>query len=282
MFRKLNITTQDRWPHHRFGWPNVLQAMHRDLHDPLGVTFIDAVEEEGWGASSPDRPWVGFLHQPHSLARAAGDLGKCVGLWVMTEDMKRRLGPKPFPVSVIKYAINPAPAKRFHRGYTATLAMVGHCNRMPSDFIALKAKSLRKIYVVTPDVTGRGQVIANMCQKAKIDIVPSLSAAGYDDLLAFTYIFLPLSDMGGCTALNECIAAGTPVLVPRLPAAIEYLGASYPLFYDSLDHAAQLIEDINLGLGVRAHEHLMSMDKADLDIATFTQRFEETEVYRAL
>jgi len=47
--------------------------------------------------------------------------------------------------------------------------------------------------------------------------------------------------------------------VNRHPAVVEYCGEDYPLYFDSLDHAFELICDFDKIFA--AHEHFKSMDK---------------------
>ena len=58
----------------------------------------------------------------------------------------------------------------------------------------------------------------------------------------------------------------TPIVLNRHPAAEEYLGVDYPLFYDKFRTAGELLTTNQI---VRGHEYLKAMDKGWLDGAAF-------------
>tara|TARA_R100000995_G_C3477132_1_gene121603 strand:- start:1539 stop:1871 length:333 start_codon:yes stop_codon:yes gene_type:complete len=81
----------------------------------------------------------------------------------------------------------------------------------------------------------------------------------YDEMMTSCIVFLDLYDSSANNAVIECIARNTPLLVNRHPAIVEYCGEDYPLYFDSLDHAFELICDLDKIFA--AHEHFKSMDK---------------------
>ncbi len=80
-------------------------------------------------------------------------------------------------------------------------------------------------------------------------------------------IFLNLIDCSAVNTIIECIVRHTPLLVNPLPAVVEYLGEDYPLYYNDLNHAAQLLIDEDKVL--QAHCYLRDMDKSHLGIECF-------------
>jgi len=114
-----------------------------------------------------------------------------------------------------------------------------------------------------------------------VEISPYLHNDAYDDLLSENLVFLHLYDSSANNALIECIARGTPVLVNPLPAVIEYLGAEYPLYFDTLEEAAAKAEDDQL---VTDAHHYLSSDSLRGKLAGkyFVRSFVESEIYRSL
>jgi hypothetical protein len=53
----------------------------------------------------------------------------------------------------------------------------------------------------------------------------------FDDLLSFQVIFINLVDASAVNTILECISRNTPIIVNRIPATVELLGNTYPLFY---------------------------------------------------
>ena len=62
-------------------------------------------------------------------------------------------------------------------------------------------------------------------------------------LLCRNIAFVELHDAGANNTVVECIARATPLLVNKLPSVVEYLGAGYPFYYDSLEEAAEKAEE---------------------------------------
>ena len=81
----------------------------------------------------------------------------------------------------------------------------------------------------------------------------------FDDMLTSCVAFLDLYDSSANNAVIECIARNTPLLVNRHPAVVEYCGEDYPLYFDSLDHAYELVCDFDKIFA--AHEYFKNMDK---------------------
>jgi len=90
-------------------------------------------------------------------------------------------------------------------------------------------------------------------------VLPFISSDRYDDFLASSIVFLDLIDTSANTAIIECIASSTPVLVNPLDAVVEYLGEDYPFYYDSMEEASEKIN--NRSLIIETCEYLKSMDK---------------------
>lgn len=105
-----------------------------------------------------------------------------------------------------------------------------------------------------------------------VEILERLEDEAYDDLLACNLVFLRLVDAAAVNTALECVARNTPLLVNRLPALEELLGAGYPGFYDDLAHAAHL-------LGSRSkiyamHGYLKNrVDKTKISLESFLTGF---------
>ena len=88
-------------------------------------------------------------------------------------------------------------------------------------------------------------------------------------------------DSSANNAIIESIARATPVLVNPLPAVVEYLGADYPLYFDTLEAAAKKSSDFVLLRD--AHQYLLECDtRKKLTPERFRESFESSEVYQRL
>lgn len=108
-----------------------------------------------------------------------------------------------------------------------------------------------------------------------------LSNNDYDQLLSSNIVFLYLYDSSANNAVIECIARATPLLVNPIPAVVEYLGASYPLYFSDLHEAAEKALDVSLIED--AHEYLKVCPvRAKLSQEYFLQSFIRSQVYQTL
>jgi tetratricopeptide (TPR) repeat protein len=112
-------------------------------------------------------------------------------------------------------------------------------------------------------------------------VMPYVSNDDYDELLSENIGFVHLYDASVNNAVIECIARGTPLLVNRLPAVVEYLGLHYPYYFDDLEEAKR--KALDLCLIQETHEYLMTCDtRRKLTSDYFLNSFRESEVYRLI
>jgi polysaccharide pyruvyl transferase WcaK-like protein len=106
-----------------------------------------------------------------------------------------------------------------------------------------------------------------------VQIIPTLENNEYDELLSKNIVFINLVNASACNTLIECVVRNTPILINRLEAVEEILGANYPLYYDSIQEAGELATDINKIK--EAHIYLTKLDKTKLSISIFIKEFEQ-------
>ena len=97
-------------------------------------------------------------------------------------------------------------------------------------------------------------------------IIENLNNDDYDTLLSNNIVFIKLINASAVNTIIECIVRNTPILVNRLPATIELLGETYPLFYNTLDEASDLLTMKNIKKG---YKYLKNLDKTKFKIETF-------------
>jgi hypothetical protein len=114
---------------------------------------------------------------------------------------------------------------------------------------------------------------------SSVEVIEKLENKQYDKLLSNSVVFLHLVDASAANTIIECIVRETPVLVNRHPALEEYLGKTYPLFYDNLDQIIDLLQPVQV---IKAHQHLKDMDKEFLKIETFLSNLIQTDIYQNL
>jgi hypothetical protein len=78
----------------------------------------------------------------------------------------------------------------------------------------------------------------------------------YDELIDKNIIFIDLFDTAANNVVLECIIRTTPLLLPRLPGSVYYLGEDYPMYFNSLDEIPLLLTENNI---IKTHNYLKNV-----------------------
>ena len=116
--------------------------------------------------------------------------------------------------------------------------------------------------------------------KGNVVVHKHLDNKKFDMFMTNTIGFLNLIDTSANNGVTDCIARNIPLLVNCLPAVVQYLGDDYPFYYNSLETANKKINDTELIK--ETYHYLKNMDKSKLDIHTFMEEFENSNIYRNL
>ncbi len=301
---------------HRSGWPYVLSLLAR-LHNPSGI-LLDAFVERTfcWHPEGPRanlREWIGFIHVPPAVpawfqheqsneAIMASELWRqslpyCRGLFTLSEYHRRALEPKlDLPLCNLVFPTETPELKwsweRFHRNRERKVVQVGWWLRKLHSIYLLPTHSYEKIFlrITHADINALLRKEREVLRTQGVDVDGRYDTARsityvpndeYDLLLAENLVLLNLYDSSANNTVIECIVRGTPLLVNPLPAVVEYLGPDYPLYFGTLEEAAQKAEDLEL---VRqAHAYLTDLPiKSRLEGSHFVKTFVESEIYRGL
>lgn len=95
-----------------------------------------------------------------------------------------------------------------------------------------------------------------------------IPATELETLLTQSCLITELLDASANNVIVDCIARNTPLVVNRHPAAVEYLTADYPLFFDDIAEVPALLADGRIHEG---HLFLKSMDKSWLSGDVFCE-----------
>jgi len=107
-----------------------------------------------------------------------------------------------------------------------------------------------------------------------------LSNDEYDKLLSENICVLNLYDSSCNNTIIECIVRNTPIIVNKLPAVVEYLGADYPLYANSTTEAEKILEDNDLLK--KGYLYLKKMDKTVFTGEYFLESFKNSQIYKDL
>jgi hypothetical protein len=309
--RKIRIEERFAWAHHRTGWDRVESAVEAALASPRADTlFVGAVEQALLVSQEPLRcPWIGVSHQIPELAPGAekiygrkvatldtvGDLlmaslPACRGLFTLSDCMRGRLGARldgRVPIETLRHptelAVRPFRWELYGDDPERRLIQLGQWGRLMRTIYEIEAPSHAKLWLSGKafDAERLRTFMGEPAQPAsEVSMPPRVDDDTYDWLLERSLCLVPLFDSSANTALIECVARAAPVLVNPLPAVIEYLGADYPLYFDSLEEASRAAEDRER---VReAHLYLRRMPKGHLSFAHFVRSMAGSRIYRSL
>jgi glycosyltransferase involved in cell wall biosynthesis len=294
--RKLNASNLAPWPHHRGGWKFVCGLIAKHLHCEDGVRFIDSVEDEVANRRIIAEPWVGFIHQvPKHDLRWFPDLERllqdeywkasaqnCLGLFVLSSYVKNYLQNAgcEIPIARVPYAAEPTQRlfslDRFLARSPKRIVSGGEFLRNFQPYYDLEALGFSKQLLVHEDFKWD-----SILQNDSVTQLGRVTDDEYDSLLEDSVVFLNLLDAPANTAVVECIARNTPLLINRLPGVIEYLGEDYPFYYSSIEEAEAKLQQPAL---IRETSKYLSRSpmKAVLTGESFLAAVQNSAIYRSL
>ncbi len=270
-------------------------------------------EAEAAGEIPYLKPWIGFVHNPleqpewfapdksllviSKLRSWRQSLPYCRGLITLSRWLREQIRPLvEVPLLDIKHPTETPAVKftieKFLQNPQPRLIQVGWWLRRLCSIYRLPARRLKRTLLL-PHVLEEDKLRFSKALEAErrlngippleqwdIEIMPRQPNETYDELLSRNIVFLHLNPCGTSNAVIECIVRHTPVLVNPQPSVVEYLGPSYPLYFETLEEAAAKAEDFNLLR--QAHEYLVELPKDDLSAEYFCRSLAESDLYRNL
>lgn len=309
------IENQFLFQHHLHGRrsPRLLAKMQAD-----GV-FQSLASSEEKGIVPYRQPWVGFLHNPQSIPNWfdyqtpqnlfakeiwQASLPDCLGLFALSEYFAEWLRVQTGkPVSVLthpteiperqfdfdRFLANPHKKivqigwwlRKLHSIYQLPIARhnpLGY-QKVRIGFLFDSAEAIfARLMQIERDID---RIKIDEIYRENTHVIHHLPDDEYDDFLSMNIAFIDLYDSSANNAIIECIARTTPLLVNPLPAVKEYLGADYPMYFNTLEEAAAKALDTSLIL--ETHQYLKSCEtRQKLSGEFFLDSFCKSEVYRLL
>lgn len=293
------------WQHRAGGFCSVVAYAKARLHDPAAeALFVPAVEQYFADRAAPlTRPWLGVMHQvPRSATVWVADgeriirapmflasLRHCRGLFALTSFLcdwlrvqLRAQGVTNVPVSRLYYPLAAPlaphqPVASVADGAPIPVVMIGGYMRNVDDFMELRVPRGFEKVVIDGDANEELRARAEACG---VRVLPRLTDAEFERLFQRAVPFLSLASDGvASTLVTECLGSNTPVLARRRACLEEYLGADYPLFFDSVDAASALLQPADLQ---RAHAHLARLDKSKFTPEHFVSAIARSAAYVGL
>jgi hypothetical protein len=318
--KKVNLADQLNvdFGRHRSGWIFAVRNL-KVLHNPHGVLLDSFIERTfSWhpqGIKPHLRPWIGFIHVPPQIPGWFShkqtievifnseawkeSLPHCRGLFTLSAYHRKYLeGILDIPVNNLLFPTEISHLKWNWDKFTANkekkIVQVGWWLRklhaiyqlpLPKKqyekiFLSVGHKNLPQLLEKEREILlNEGTFVDEMYETA--ETVSYLSDHEYDRLLAENIVFVFLYDASANNTVIECIARNTPILINPLEAVKEYLGDDYPLYYNSLEEAAE--KALDLDLIYKTHRYLIDHPiKPKLTGKYFLTSFADSQIYRGL
>ena len=272
---------------------------------------IDEAAERG---EIPYRePWIGIAHHPQDMPEFFDyrtspqhvfdnyyiheSLKHCKGLFTLSKHygqwLQEYLGDAvpvetlfhPTDLDVEKFTL-----EKFLSNEHKRVVSVGHWLRRFISFKLLPVHKYSKTCLIAEEYTrelqSRERFATTYTNDFGLEIVGQYSEEDwlenevFDQVLTKNIVF---ADYYGCSASNtvlECIARNTPIAVNPHPAVVEYLGEKYPLYFSSIQEAADKIQ--NLDIIEETTNYLSELDKERLSPASFSEDLKQSKIYQSL
>ena len=310
---KINLNNQPIFTSHRSGWTDVIYNM-KELHNSKGVRF-DGFLERNFFSNDPEvykTPWIGVLHNPHNMPEWFSystapqqlltnkafqkSLKKCKGLYAMSEyhaDWMRQVFD--VPVESLYHPVvdrgEPFDIKAYTLNHNKLLINVGWWLRKLTSIDRVDLPSDQKLRLIPYRQGSRAVKTIDMYRAHEESLEPITSTDliaptaycipndEYDELFTQNVIFVDYWDSSANNTVTECIARGTPLIVNKHPAVVEYLGEDYPLYFENLDQVPQMFKSISLIS--QAHKHLNKREHI-INIDNFIMTITSGDIYKSL
>jgi hypothetical protein len=257
-------------------------------------------------------PWAGFAHmtmQQDTPEHLSGEVldeilesqtfqdsaKKCVGLFVFTTTMAARvtakldtLGLPSIPVCAVLHPIGvEANVTKFDDtidleaalSNSSAVVLLGKQYRRIASLHKLRTHR-HKVWLPSSNTPSLSKMVATELAAENVPLDPRVeirrldSHAEYDTFVRQNIILVDLWSAGANNAVLEGMALQAPFLVRKLDGPIEYLGADYPLFFDTLDQVQFWLdhEDILREKMLSAHKYLQRLDTSRLTVEHLGQQ----------
>ena len=268
-----------------------------------------------------EQPWVGFIHNPPYIPDWFKDevylqdmfeqaiwqksIKHCSGLFCLSAYLAEWLKTKvdvpvvnllhPIEIADLQFDFN-----QFMTNPSKKIFQVGWWLRKLNSIYQLPIakdnqlgyEKIRLVPNFAPNADDyQQQIIDQDRQINNLEIIPEydlntvemqhLANNEYDLLLSENIAFMDLYDAGANTAILDCMARATPLLVNPLPAVKEYLGEEYPFYFTNLSEAAAKAMDTDL---IReTHLYLCQSEiRTKFTPTAFLENFKRSQIYQSI
>ncbi|MGD2091258.1 MAG: hypothetical protein PVH61_34095 [Candidatus Aminicenantes bacterium] len=299
------------------GWSWIMSSL-RCLHRDDGVLFDDFIENSfNWQRDESLKeniipykmPWIGFVHCPYNIPESFAEyrsppqgifenieweksLPYCRGLFCLSDSHRNWLETR-FHIPIVKLIHptkrpgEPFSLEKFDANKEKKIVQVGVYLRRFFSIYQLPVKRLKKKFLkvngnwVDELIEAEKKRLNVKVDADSTEVISYLPDYEYDKLLSKNIVFLHLYDSIANNTIVECIARNTPILVNPLESVREYLGESYPYYFETLEEAAWKAE--NIQLIYETYNYLQDLPIKDkLTSEYFCESFVQSDIYQKL
>lgn len=288
------ITSEMEMIGHQCGWKVASDAILYNLHN-YGTNFFSWLDRELF-LRPIKLEWTGILHnvvnypnnQPRGFIHPLNELinhenfksslDKCKGIYTLSKHTTKFIKSSvDIEVETIYHPSNEMPLFSYEAySRNPRILHVGQWMRNYQSYVDLKLDHISKRMIACEDWHYKR---IKSAYGSEVEVVPRLLHVEYKNLFNNSIFFLDLFDVSACNVILECISSCAPLLIRRLPAAEEYLGADYPMFYENLEQARELAQDDVI---CKTHNYLIALDKSKFDRLNFIQSIAQSKIYNSL
>lgn len=284
---------------HRSGWPFAVAALKPLLSDD-GILFDDFTDRSFTYTPIKEprtEPWIGVFHHPYEInsplpEHQRYDIRRLADHPLWEESKKHLVGAITLsehlatfvrqwlgvPTFAVKHPTEIPAVKwsreKFETRKTRRVLQLGVTLRNTRAIYQLPPDDgIERARVLLPawrkfDNRLRRLAVRKEYDRVSVVEIPRLTDDQYDRMLGESIVMTELYGASGSNVVVECIARGTPLLINRLTAVEEYLGKDYPLYFDSMEHAADLARSKKV---FETHEYLRRVERSTLSSNAFCE-----------
>jgi hypothetical protein len=267
---------------HRAGWNYVMNHCKPIFKNQNGIYFhtwtdIDYISLNQFGIGN--RPWIGLVHfTPNSFhhyntfsnidnflnhPNFIKDINHCKGIFTlsvyMKDYVKKHLVSMGYPNLIVDALYHPTEIVSTlfdpeQIPFIDTIISLGSQLRRNTTIFLLHTP-IRKIWLSGRTTDKSYDLLFDECKEIQLDFsalrnkpvsIQSVSNEEYDTLLLNSFVLIDVYEASANNALIECIVRNQPCFVRRHPAIVEYIGASYPLLFDTILELEMMLENKEL------------------------------------
>jgi hypothetical protein len=237
------------------------------------------------------KDWVGVIHNPWDFPTENNEkittkdlinsdvfresLKTCRGLYVLSNYLRNKIiqeinVPVDFLYHPTEFVTDLFSIEKFRKNKNKNILEIGSwLRKMNSLFLLEENTDIWKKLRIIPSLLNYEKMIKKIenekqlfnltvtsQMKNRVEYIQPLSDRDYDNFLTENVVFIDLYESSANNTIVECLARGTPLLINKLPAVVEYLGEDYPFYFDTLEEASFKIN--NLDLIEQTHVHMMN------------------------